>query len=95
MSDLESLEASRKRRITPIMTARISITFRSIVPVIPQELGECAHLKEDLMRIGCIRLISKPWMVKDEKMVRQAITGAPNQFNLIIHGKSETWTVKK
>ena len=95
VSDLESSETSRKRRMAPTATARMPITLCSVVPIIPWELEEHAHLEEDLTRIGCIGLISKPWMVKDEKMVRQAITGAPNQFNLTICGKPETWTVKK
>ena len=71
------------------------IMLCSVVPVIPREPVECAHLREDLTRIGCIKLISKPWTVKDKKMVWEAITKAPNEFNLTIRGKSETWIGEK
>ena len=60
------------------MTVKMLLTLRSVVSAIPKELGERAHLEEDLTRIGCIRLLSKPWSVKDEGMVRELTTGAPN-----------------
>ena len=69
--------------------------LRSVVPVIPREMGEHAHLEEDLTMIGCIGLISKPWTVKAEKMVREVITRASNQFDLTVCGKPKTWTVEK
>ena len=69
--------------------------LRFVVVVIPWEPEECAHLEKDLTKIECIRLISKPWMVKDEKTVWQAITGAPNQFNLTVCGKPKTWAIEK
>ena len=60
------------------MTVKTPLTLRSIVSAIPKEPGERAHLEEDLTRIGCIGLLSKPWLVKDERMVRELTTGAPN-----------------
>ena len=60
------------------MTGKTPLTLRSIVPAIPKELGEKAYLGEDLTRIGCIGLLSKPWTVKDERMVRELIIGTPN-----------------
>ena len=58
------------------MTVKTPLTLRSVVPVIPKEPGERAHLEEDLTRIKCIGLLSKPWSVKDEGMVRELI-GSP------------------
>ena len=57
---------------------RTLLTLRSVVPAIPKEPRERAHLEEDLTRIRCIRLMSKPWSLKDERMVRELTTGAPN-----------------
>ena len=54
---------------------RTPIVLRSLVPTLPQEPGERAHLEEDLTNIGCIGLISKPWLVKDENMVWELHTG--------------------
>ena len=62
------------------MTVKMPLTPRSVVPAILKEPGERAHLEEDLTRIGCIGLLSKPWSVKDERMVRELTTGAPNQY---------------
>ena len=62
------------------MTGKTPLTLRSLVPAIPKELGERAYLEEDLTRIGCIGLLRKPWSVKDERMVRELTTGAPNQY---------------
>ena len=62
------------------MTGRTPLILRSVVPTIPKELGERAYLEEDLTRIGCIGLLNKPWTVKEEKMVRELIVGASNQY---------------
>ena len=74
---------------------RTPITLCSVVPVISQESKECAHLQEDLTRIGCINLISKPWTVKNKKMVWKILTGVPNQYDLTVCGQPETWSVEK
>ena len=58
------------------MTGKTPFILTSVVPAIPKEPGERAYLEEDLTRIGCIGLLSKPWTVKEEKMVRELIIGA-------------------
>ena len=77
------------------MTVKTPITLRSVVPAIPKEPGERAHLEEDLTRIGCIGLLSKPWSVKDERMVRELTTGAPNQYEGTVRAEPEAWDVEK
>ena len=72
-------QEGKERHMGP-MTVKTPITLRSVVPAISKEPGERAHLEEDLTRIGCIGLLSKPWLVKDERMVRELTTGAPNQY---------------
>ena len=62
------------------MTKKTPLTLRSVVLAIPKEPRERAYLEEDLTKIGCIGLLSKPWSVKDEGMVRELTTGAPNQY---------------
>ena len=69
------------------MMGKTLLTLRSVVPAIPKEPGERAYLEEDLTKIGCIGLLSKPWTVKDERMVRELTIGAPNQYEgLSEHG---------
>ena len=72
------------------MTGKTSLILRSVVPAIPKEHGERAYLEEDLSRIRCIRLLNKPWMVNEEKMVRELIVGAPNQYEGTIRAWPET-----
>ena len=60
------------------MTGKTPLILRSVVPAIPKEPGERAYLEEDLTRIGCIGLLNKSSTVKEEKMVRELIVGAPN-----------------
>ena len=72
--------------MVPIATPWTPIMLLSLVPVIPQEPREHAHLEEDLTKIGCIGLISKPWTVKDKKMVWKILTRVPNEYNRIVRG---------
>ena len=69
--------------------------LRSVVPATPKELGERSYLEEDLTMIGCIGLLSKPWTVKDERMVRELTIGAPNQYEGIVRARLETWDAGK
>ena len=76
--------------MAPTTTPRTPITLCSVVPVILREPKERTHLEEDLTRIGCIGLISKPWTVKDEKMIREILTEVLNEYDLIVHSQLET-----
>ena len=88
----ESGFGSRKVKINMApMTGKTPLILRSVVPAIPKEPGERAYLEEDLTRIGCIGLLNKPWTVKEEKMVRELIVGAPNQYEGTIRAWPETW----
>ena len=77
------------------MAPPATIVLRSMVSVLPQESGECAHLEEDLTRIGCVGLMSKSWSVKDKKIIREHLTGAPNLFDMTIRCHLEKWSAKK
>ena len=78
-----------------VKTPLSALTLRSVVPAIPKEPGERAHLEEDLTRIRCIGLLSKPWLVKDEGMVRELSTGAPNQYEGTVRVQPEAWDAEK
>ena len=72
------------------MTGKMPLILRPVVLAIPKEPGERAYLEEDLTRIRCIGLLNKPWTVKEEKMVRELIVGAPNQHKGIVRARPET-----
>ena len=76
--------------MAPTATVRTPLTLRSVVLAISKEPGERAYLEEDLTRIGCIGLMSKPWSIKDEKMVRELVTGAPNQYKRTVRVRPES-----
>ena len=73
------------------MTGKMPLILRSVVPAIPKKPGKRAYLEEDLTKIGCIGLLNKPWTVKEEKMVRELIVGAKNQYEGTIRARPETW----
>ena len=77
------------------MMVKMPLTLRSVVPAIPKEPGERVHLEEDLNRIGCIGLLSKLWVVKDERMVRELTKGAPNQYEGTVRVRPETWGAER
>ena len=77
------------------MTGKMPLILRSIVPAIPKEPGERAYLEEDLTRIECIGLLNKPSTVKEEKMVRELIVGAPNQYEGTIRAQPKTWDARR
>ena len=77
------------------MMGKTPLTLRSVVPAIPKEPGERAYLEENLTRIECIGLLSKPWSVKDKRMVRELITGAPNQYKGTNRARPKTWDAEK
>ena len=72
-------QEGKDRHMAPMMV-KTPLMLRSVVSAIPKEPGERAHLEEDLTKIVCIGLLSKPWSIKDERMVRELTTGAPNQY---------------
>ena len=84
----------RSRRVKIDMaplTGKMPLILRSVVLAISKEPGERAYLEEDLTRIGCIGLLNKPCIVKEEKMVRELIVGAPNQYEGTVRARPETW----
>ena len=87
-------QEGKKRHMASIMV-KTPLTLRSVVPAIPKEPGERAHLEEDLTRIGCIGLLSKPWSVKDERMVKELTAGAPNQYERTVRARPESWDAEK
>ena len=88
-------QEGEERQMAPTTTVRTHLTLRSVVPAISKELGERAHLEEDLTRIGCIGLMRKPWSVKDERLVRELTTGAPNQYEGTVRARPKSRDAEK
>ena len=50
--------------------ANVQVTFKALVPVVLQTPEKRKKMEEDLERIGCADLLTKPWSLKDEGLVR-------------------------
>ena len=70
-------------------SVNVQVSLKAMVPVIPKTPTARRELEEDLMRIGCVGLLNKPWNIKDEGLVRELVEGAPNQFDHTVWCKSE------
>jgi hypothetical protein len=47
---------------------------------------------EDLQRMGCSGLLEKPWGFKDDRIVRELLDGATNEFDNTIRATPTRWT---
>ena len=51
-----------------------------------------AQLEEDLDRMGCVQLLSRPWALKSEYMLRELHVGAPYKFKATLRARPSQWT---
>jgi hypothetical protein len=57
------------------------VKIRKVVPEVPRDEIERGELLEDLQRMGCSGLLEKPWGFKDDRIVRELLDGATNEFD--------------
>ena len=57
-----------------------SVALKMVVPVIPKGVEEKAMLEEDLKRMGCHKLMLRPWSIKYEKIVLELQQERGNQW---------------
>jgi hypothetical protein len=68
------------------------VKIRKIVPEVPRDEVERGELLEDLQRMGCSGLLEKPWGFKDDRVVRELLDGATNEFDNTIRATPTRWT---
>ena len=51
-----------------VKVENLSVSLKSIVPVVPKDEKEKQQLEEDLTRMGCEGLLMEPWALKSEVM---------------------------
>ena len=71
---------------------KTTITARLIAPAIPSNLQHRKELEDDLAFLECHELIEHPWSVKNDVMIQELLTRAPNQFELTIRDRLNTWS---
>jgi hypothetical protein len=68
------------------------VKIQKIVPEVPRDEAERGELLEDLQRMGCSGLLEKPWGFKDDRVVRELLDGATNEFDNTIRATPTRWT---
>jgi hypothetical protein len=89
-----------KRTVSPIIRQQrkknsevpSEVKIRKIVPEVPREEAERGELLEDLQRMGCSGLLEKPWGFKDDRVVRELLDRATNEFDNTIRATPTRWT---
>ena len=51
----------------------VHVSLKNVTPVVPEDEGEHAMLKNDLHDIGCAGLLERPWNLKHEEFVQQLV----------------------
>ena len=64
------------------------IKMKAVTPHFPESDLELVELQEDLDRMGYIQLLSKPWALKSEYMLRELHVGAPYKFKATLRAQS-------
>jgi hypothetical protein len=57
------------------------VKIRKVVPEVPRDETKREELLEDLQRMGCSGLLKKPWGFKDDRIVRELLDRATNEFD--------------
>jgi hypothetical protein len=70
------------------------VKIRKVVSEVPRDETERGELLEDLQRMGCSGLLEKPWGFKDDRIVRELLDGATNEFDNTIRATPTRWTRK-
>jgi hypothetical protein len=68
------------------------VKIRKVVPEVPRDETERGELLEDLQRMDCSELLEKPWGFKDDRIVRELLDRATNEFDNTIRATPTRWT---
>ena len=68
------------------------VSLRSVLPAVPHDEAEKMMLVEDLIRIGCKGLLTHPWSLRNEEMVREFSQECSNEWESTLKRDPERWT---
>ena len=79
---------------TPAAAAKekVVIKMKAVTPVFQESDLELVELQVDLDRMGCVQLMSKPWALKSEYMIREILVGGPYKFKTTLQARPSQWT---
>ena len=74
------------------------MSLRNVTPLVSENEQERAMLREDLVRLGCMGLLDRPWNLKNEEfaqqfvMIREQKAERSNIFDGTVRDRPEEWT---
>ena len=71
---------------------KIPAVPRGLFLVIPTDEGRLELLKEDLIIMGCLKFLHRPWNLKNKEMIEELRTEVSNQFVFTIRGRPKSWS---
>ena len=73
---------------------QVFIPLKNVLPTIPYREAELKELIEDLTRMGCEGILSKPWGLRSEATLREFLFERGNQWFWTIRQDPEKWTTE-
>ena len=71
---------------------KVVIKMKAITPVFPESDLGLVELQEDLDRMDCVQLMSKPWSLKSEYMLQEILVGGLYKFKTTLRARPSQWT---
>ena len=68
------------------------VPVKPLIPAIPTDDREFRELTKDLRAMGCKGLLSYPWNVQSEDMLRELLFLRGNQWDKTTRNDSKNWT---
>ena len=76
----------------------VHVSLRNVTPAVPANDEERTMLRMDLLSLGCVGLMDRPWNLKNEEFVQQFVLiregklQRNNMFDTTIRDRPEDWT---
>ena len=51
----------------------VHVSLRNVTPLVPEDERERAMLREDLVNLGCVGVLDRPWNLKNEEFIQQFV----------------------
>ena len=75
------------------MLEQIPIPIKALIPAVPRDNKELHELAEDLRIMGCEGLLTRPWDLKSEEILREFKFEHGNQWVHTKRRDPDTWTL--
>ena len=78
----------------------VHVSLRNVTPLVPENEQERAMLRDDLLGLGCVGLLDRPWNLKSKEFVQQFVmireqkAKRCNIFDGTVRDRPEEWTTR-